>query len=112
MDVQARSYVASVNDALTLSPDWPDFHVPQFDWLGAPSCKHQRENLPRSLTQSTKTEYENSLKVSAAAEVGFFLILLVYALTGLTYNFKKMDEFMCVIWIAYFLFSFRPVIKI
>ena len=57
-------------------------------------------------------EYKNSLKVSAAAEVGFFLILLVYALTGLTYNFKKMDEFMCVTWIAYFLFSFRPVIKI
>ena len=49
--------------------------------------------------------------MSAAAEVGFFLILLVYALTGLTYNFKKMDEFMCVIWIAYFLFSFRHVIK-
>ena len=112
MGVQARSDALRQTDALTLPPDWPHFHVPRFDWLGAPSCKHLLENLPRSLTQSTKTEYENSLKVSAAAEVGFFLILLLYALTGLTYNFKKMDEFMCVIWIAYFLFSFRPVIKI
>ena len=45
--------------------------------------------------------------MSATAEVGFFCILLVYALTGLTYNFKAMDEFMFTIWIAYFLFSFR-----
>ena len=48
-----------------------------------------------------------TLKVSATSEVGFFLILLAYALTGLTYNFKDMDKFMLSIWITYFLYSFR-----
>ena len=45
--------------------------------------------------------------MSATAEVGFFFILLAYALTGLTYNFKYMDRFMLAVWITYFLFSFR-----
>ena len=48
-----------------------------------------------------------TLKVSAVSEVAFFFILLVYALTGLTYNFKDMDEFMLATWIAYFLSTFR-----
>ena len=48
-----------------------------------------------------------TLKVSAVSEVGFFFILLAYALTGLTYDIKKMDYFMFTVWIAYFLFSFR-----
>ena len=42
-------------DALTLPPDWPDFHVFRFDRLRAPSCEHQLENLPWSLTEYTKT---------------------------------------------------------
>ena len=52
-----------------------------------------------------------TLKVSATSEVGFFLILLAYALTGLTYNFKEMDRFMLSIWITYFLYSFRSDLK-
>ena len=48
-----------------------------------------------------------TLKVSAKCELGFFIILLVYALTGLTYDIKKMDYFMFTVWILYFLFSFR-----
>ena len=52
-----------------------------------------------------------TLKVSATSEVGFFLILLAYALTGLTYNFKDMDKFMLSIWITYFLYSFRLDLK-
>ena len=74
-----------------------------FDWK---PLKGKSLNLT-DVTKHVKPAFCWTLKVSATAEVGFFFILLAYALTGLTYNFKDMDYFMLGIWITYFLFSFR-----
>ena len=41
------------------------------------------------------------------SELTFFMIMMLYALFGLTYNLKQLDYFMLASWIYYFLLSFR-----
>ena len=41
------------------------------------------------------------------AELIFFMIMMLYALFGLTYYLKQLDYFMLASWIYYFLHSFR-----
>ena len=40
------------------------------------------------------------------AELTFLMIMMLYALFGLTYNLKQLDYFMLASWIYYFLLSF------
>ena len=48
-----------------------------------------------------------TFKVNFFAELAFFIILLLYALFGLTYKLKQLDYFMMASWFYYFLLSFR-----
>jgi len=50
---------------------------------------------------------ERTSKGNFIAELAFFIILLCYALFGLTYDLKQLDYFMFASWIYYFLLSFR-----
>ena len=52
-----------------------------------------------------------TFKGNFLAELAFFVILLLYALFGLTYNLKQLDYFMCASWVYYYLLSFRNEFK-
>ena len=67
-----------------------------------------RSRLPaRSYLTASQLFYIWTFKGNVLAELTYFIILLLYALLGLTYDTKTLDYVMVASWLNYFLLTFR-----